>query len=58
LVSPGDAIAFSQRLEQLVDHPQLREAMGRSGRDHVKRQYDIDRLNDRLVQIYQGLLAA
>jgi colanic acid/amylovoran biosynthesis glycosyltransferase len=31
--------------------------MGRRGRRHVERHYDIDRLNDRLVDLYAALLA-
>jgi colanic acid/amylovoran biosynthesis glycosyltransferase len=30
--------------------------MGRAGRAHVEANYDINKLNDRLVEIYQELL--
>ena len=30
--------------------------MGRAGRAHVEANYDINNLNDRLVEIYQELL--
>jgi colanic acid/amylovoran/stewartan biosynthesis glycosyltransferase WcaL/AmsK/CpsK len=56
LVPPGDVCALSQRLEALIDHPEEWESMGRAGRQHVEQCYDIDRLNDRLVKIYQQLL--
>jgi len=58
LAPPGDAIAFGGRLERLLRDPERWEAMGRAGREHVERHYDIERLNDRLVELYQGLLAA
>ena len=58
LVAPGDAFALSQKLQQLIEQPARWEAMGRCGRHHVGRHYDIERLNDRLVQIYEQVLAA
>jgi colanic acid/amylovoran biosynthesis glycosyltransferase len=58
LVPPGDAGALCRRLAELIDDPQKRAEMGRRGRRHVEQNYDIERLNDRLVDIYQHLLAA
>jgi colanic acid/amylovoran biosynthesis glycosyltransferase len=58
LVPPGDPAAMALYLGQLIDHPAERAEMGRRGRAHVENHYDIDRLNDRLVDIYQNLLAA
>jgi colanic acid/amylovoran biosynthesis glycosyltransferase len=58
LVPPGDSAAMALYLGQLIDHPAERAEMGRRGRAHVENHYDIDRLNDRLVAIYENLLAA
>lgn len=59
LVAPGDDRALTRSLEILVERrDDERTAMGRLGREHVEQHYDIDRLNDRLVTIYQKLLAA
>jgi colanic acid/amylovoran biosynthesis glycosyltransferase len=58
LVPPGDAAALCRRLVELIDDPEKRLEMGRRGRHHVKLHYDVDRLNDRLVDLYQELLAA
>ncbi len=58
LVPPGDVAALCRRLTELVQHPQRRAEMGRCGRRHVEQHYEIDRLNDRLVNIYEDLLAA
>jgi len=57
LVPPGDATALCGRLEELIDHPESRLEMGRRGRRHVEEHYNVDRLNDRLVNLYRELLA-
>jgi colanic acid/amylovoran biosynthesis glycosyltransferase len=56
LVPERDTDALAERLEQLIRQPSLRAAMGRNGRVFVQEHYDIDKLNDRLVKIYQQLL--
>ncbi len=56
LVAERDVDALTQALEQMINHAQLRVAMGRSGCHFVQEHYDVDKLNDRLVQIYQQLL--
>jgi colanic acid/amylovoran biosynthesis glycosyltransferase len=56
LVPERDADALAERLERLIDRPELRSAMGWRGRAFVEEHYDIDKLNDRLVKIYQQLL--
>jgi colanic acid/amylovoran biosynthesis glycosyltransferase len=56
LVPERDVDALVGGLEHLINHPELRFAMGRKGRRFVEEQYDIENLNDRLVSIYQQLL--
>jgi colanic acid/amylovoran biosynthesis glycosyltransferase len=58
LVPPGDAAALQRTLAELIQDPEQRAEMGRRGRLHVEQHFDIERLNDRLVDIYQHLLAA
>jgi colanic acid/amylovoran biosynthesis glycosyltransferase len=58
LVPAGDVAALSRRLADLAESEEKRNEMGRRGRRHVEQHYDIDRLNDRLVNLYQELLAA
>ena len=58
LVAPGDAAGLCGPLLELSDHSEMRIEMGRQGRRHVEHHYNIDRLNDRLVGLYQELLAA
>jgi len=56
LVPERDAHGLAGRLERLIDDPGMRSAMGRQGRAFVEEHYDIEKLNDRLVRIYQKLL--
>jgi colanic acid/amylovoran biosynthesis glycosyltransferase len=56
LVLERDADAIAQKLEYLILNPQLWQQMGRAGRDRVLAKYDMEKLNDELVQIYQHLL--
>jgi colanic acid/amylovoran biosynthesis glycosyltransferase len=58
LASPGDVPALCRHLSDLIQHPEMRAEMGRCGRRHVEQHYDIERLNDRLVNLYENLLAA
>jgi colanic acid/amylovoran biosynthesis glycosyltransferase len=58
LAPPGDVPALCRHLSDLIQHPEMRAEMGRCGRGHVEQHYDIDRLNDRLVNLYENLLAA
>ena len=57
LVPERDVEALADRLEYLIEHPQLWAEMGKAGRDYVEKHYNINTLNDRLVRLYQRLLA-
>lgn len=57
LVPERDVDALAERIQELILHPELRFAMGRNGRKLVEERYDIRKLNDRLVEIYQQLLS-
>jgi colanic acid/amylovoran biosynthesis glycosyltransferase len=56
LVPERDPEALAARLATLAGSPAAWPTMGRAGRDHVERQYDVHRLNDRLVRLYEELL--
>ncbi len=57
LVPERDVDALADRLDYLISHPHVWAKMGRVGRSHVEANYDIEKLNDRLVEIYQMLLS-
>jgi colanic acid/amylovoran biosynthesis glycosyltransferase len=56
LVPPEDVEALAAKLRLLVEQPQLRVALGQYGSDYVRARFDINVLNDRLVQIYWRVL--
>jgi colanic acid/amylovoran biosynthesis glycosyltransferase len=56
LVPERDVDALAERIIYLLEHPEIWPKMGRAGRAHVEANYDINKLNDRLVEIYQELL--
>jgi colanic acid/amylovoran biosynthesis glycosyltransferase len=56
LVPEKDPDALAEKLIFLLDHPATRREMGRRGRRLVESQFDIEKLNDRLVELYTRLL--
>lgn len=55
LVPERDVDALADKLSYLIEHPELWSEMGQAGRAFVEEHYNIDKLNDRLVEIYQNL---
>ncbi|MCD4669853.1 MAG: glycosyltransferase [Actinomycetia bacterium] len=56
LVPERNVEALYDKLKCLIQNPNMWSEMGRRGRNYVQEHYDINKLNDRLVQVYQGLL--
>jgi len=54
-VPAQDADALADRLVFLIDHPEVWTRMGQRGRKNIEDNYDIDKLNSRLVDIYRQL---
>ncbi|NJD55282.1 MAG: colanic acid biosynthesis glycosyltransferase WcaL, partial [Nitrospirae bacterium] len=55
LVPEKNVAALSGCLAQVIDAPDVRISVGRNGRKRVETHYDIQKLNDRMVEIYQQL---
>jgi glycosyltransferase involved in cell wall biosynthesis len=55
-VLPGDAIALSAAICQLIDNPSHRIALGTAGRMTVKNRFNRDRLGHELVLLYRNLI--
>jgi len=58
LVPSGDSQSLAQRIEYLLNNPEERRKMGVLGRKRVEAEYDTDKLNDRLIEIFYELLNA
>ena len=58
LVRERDIDALAEKLEHLITHPEMRDQMGAEGRKYVEENYNIDKLNDRLVEIYEEILTS
>jgi colanic acid/amylovoran biosynthesis glycosyltransferase len=56
VVPERDVGGLAEKLQYLIENPHVRYGMGRAGRAAVKRLFDIEKLNDRLVEIYTALL--
>ena len=56
LVPERDTEALADRLSHVIEHPDRWAEFGRVGRQHVEQHFDIDRLNDHLVNTYQEML--
>jgi colanic acid/amylovoran biosynthesis glycosyltransferase len=58
LVPERDAAAVAEKLALMIERRHCWPAMGAAGRKHVESYYDIEKLNDRLVDIYSALAGA
>lgn len=57
LVPERDVDTLAERLDYLIKHSENWAEMGCAGRAFVETHYDLHKLNDRLVEIYQHMLA-
>ena len=57
VVNQGDVDALSRRLIQLVCSPELRSSMGNASKNIVNTNFDVDRLTDRLVQLFDQVIS-
>ena len=56
LVPERDGSAIAEKLHFLINNPDLWQEMGWAGRKFVEQNYDMNRLNDELEQIYARLV--
>lgn len=56
LVPERNVDALSDRLNYLLTHPECWPDMGHAGHDFVEQYFNLNRLNDRLVRLYEQLL--
>jgi colanic acid/amylovoran biosynthesis glycosyltransferase len=48
--------ALKEKIECLIDHPELWEEMGNTGRKFIEKNYNIDILNHELAKIYEMII--
>jgi colanic acid/amylovoran biosynthesis glycosyltransferase len=56
LVPERDIAAMAEKLDHLIDHPELWPAFGRCGREFAANRYDIRHLNRELAGIYSAAI--
>jgi len=54
-IVPARPETLVEALRRLVESPALRRELGESGRDYVERVHDIDRIAERLLELYAAL---
>jgi colanic acid/amylovoran biosynthesis glycosyltransferase len=58
LVNEGDIDGFVEKIQLLIDQPELRVKMGNAGREFVKKHFDSKVIGDKLMSVYNQLLDA
>jgi glycosyltransferase involved in cell wall biosynthesis len=53
LVPVQDAKALAQAMLRMIEHPAMRECMGRAGRQKVEREFDERMVLKKMVQVYE-----
>ena len=56
LVPAGATDELAERLARLARDPELRDRMGRAGREHVRGRYAVERLVNDVDLLYRSLL--
>jgi glycosyltransferase involved in cell wall biosynthesis len=56
LVQQKDAEALADKLEILINNPELRKKMGEAGRRKYEEQFTLDKFENRLVEILEDIL--
>jgi len=56
LVPERDTDALAEKIVYLIEHPDIWSEMGKRGREIVEKKYNIRKLNQELVNIYQNLI--
>ena len=55
-VPAKDVDALAGKLKVLITHPEIWTEMGKRGRKHIEDNFDINKLNDRLVNLFMKIL--
>lgn len=56
LVPVRDATAVAEALRKMIESPELRSQMGARGRELVKREFTLDKVNTETLKVYEELI--
>jgi len=52
-VAPGEAVAFAQALDKLLNQPELRGQMGTAGRRKIEANYDLRQAREGYASLFE-----
>ena len=58
IVPPQEPNALAQAINQLVQNPALRQQMGQAGRERILTEFTIERMVDRIEQVYSQVIGS
>ncbi len=58
LVAPRDADGLLQAIRRLIENPRLRESLGQNGRARMRREFTIDEMVSKHIQLYKSITSA
>ncbi len=56
IVPPGDVESLSQRIIDLLQHPERARELGLAGREHVRKEYSVTRMLEQTAKLYRELI--
>ena len=56
IVPERDVDGLAEKIMYLIDHPEVWPEFGKAGRSYIEKYFDIEKLNDRLVEHYARLI--
>ena len=56
LVAPQDPLALAEKMEFLLDNPDIACSMGRAGRERIEKHFSLGRMVDQTLELYEHVL--
>lgn len=55
IIPEKDIVALAEKIIVLIENPQLWHNLGRNGANKIRREFDMEKLNDELIDLYSSL---
>ncbi len=55
LIPPKEPALLAEKIQLLLDDPELRARLGRQAREHIEKQYSLDIMGERVLRLYEQL---